>query len=385
MQKSNSLVTTMHESAVASMKLPLIALVCLANLSACGNVKDQKTRQDGALYDASKAAPVNAETLTPVIVSPSWKLVWRDEFDGDELDRSKWSVEENCWGGGNNEKQCYVDSTDNIQIADGQLHIIARHEPTVGSAVPHHHEEYVEDNTRELPFSSARLTTQNKAVWQYGRVEVRAKLPAGQGVWPAIWMLPEDNIYGSWAASGEIDIMEAVNLGTPSDGAGELAGQAERRVHGTLHYGGEWPSNTYTGAGILLPGTQSPSDDFFTYAIEWEPQEVRWYVDNFHFATQLASNWFSEPSSNELKKLLSQPEHANAPFNQPFYLLLNLAIGGEWPENANSNGIDKSNFPKRFIVDYVRVYNCPSDEQNSDSPINPSGCASRDPNARLVK
>ena len=157
------------------------------------------------------------------LVGEGWALVWSDEFEGTEIDQSKWSWETNCWGGGNNELQCYTDRDDNSFLRDGKLVIRAQKETFTGPAVPLDWNSGAGDRT--LPYTSARLRTLNKGDWTYGRFEIRAKLPGGQGVWPAIWMLPSDWVYGGWAASGEMDILEAVNL----------TDEADKIVHGTLH------------------------------------------------------------------------------------------------------------------------------------------------------
>jgi beta-glucanase (GH16 family) len=153
---------------------------------------------------------------------------------------------------------------------------------------------------------------------------IRARTPLGQGIWPAIWMLPTDNVYGTWAASGEIDIME-------------LLGHAPNAVHGTLHYGGRWPNNTNTGDSFRLAGANF-SDDWHTFRLDWEPEELRWYVDDQHYQTQTRWNTTGQPYP--------------APFDQRFHLLLNLAVGGNWPGNPDETTV----FPQTLRVDYVRVY-----------------------------
>jgi beta-glucanase (GH16 family) len=153
---------------------------------------------------------------------------------------------------------------------------------------------------------------------------VRAKLPAGRGLWPAIWMLPTEDKYGGWAASGEIDIME-------------LLGQEPNIVYGTLHYGGSWPKNTHTGKSFVLPhGTFA--DDFHVFAIEWEAGVIRWYVDGTLYQTQ--TQWRSDGGPFP------------APFDQSFHLILNVAVGGQWPGPPDA----KTVFPQHMLVDYVRVY-----------------------------
>ncbi|MDP4527731.1 family 16 glycosylhydrolase [Alkalimonas delamerensis] len=293
-----------------------------------------------------------------------WQLVWSDEFDGDSIDTRKWNFEVDCWGGGNFEQQCYTDSPDNAFVSDGTLKIVAL--PAEEGAT--------------LPYTSARLTTKHKGDWRYGRIEVRARMPYGQGSWPAIWMMPTDSVYGGWPRSGEIDIVEAVNLKVADE-----EGNLESRVYGTLHYGREWPNNVYSGKEYTLPDGANPADGFHTYAIEWEEGEIRWYVDGYLYQTQMASQlrfnsqgevvglrhrgWFAE-YYNQITGAL-ETQYNNAPFDQRFHLIMNLAVGGNWPENVNNLGIDADAFAEGqvFEIDYVRVYECAS------NPKTGKGCA----------
>ncbi len=245
---------------------------------------------------------------------PGWKLVWSDEFEGKEIDFSKWDVEENGHGGGNGEMQFYADRPENIRLEKGRLVIEARQGKFNFAGV-------------EKDFTSGRMRTKRRASWLYGRFEVRAKLPAGRGIWPAIWMLPEKEAYGGWAASGEIDIMEMV-------------GHEPHKVHGTLHHGAGWPKNVHTGAPFTLE-KGSFADDFHVFAIEWDKGEIRWYVDGKLYQTQ--NKWSS--TGGEFP----------APFDQPFHLILNVAVGGAWPGPPDAATV----FPQKMEVDYVRVYQKP--------------------------
>lgn len=322
----------------ARVKQLALAGLVITSVAGCGGGSETKT--DYTSVDVSQ--PVS-----------DWVMVWNDEFDGSSISSNKWNFEVNCAGGGNNEKQCYTDSNDNAFVRDGMLNIVAL--PAAEGA--------------EKPYTSARLTTQHKADFKYGRFEMRAKLPFGQGSWPAFWMMPTDSVYGGWPRSGEIDIMEAVNLKVVGED-----GVAESNVHGTLHYGREWPNNSSSGKAYQLPDGVNPADDFHTYAIEWQQGEIRWYVDGYLFATQRQSKvrfnsrgepvglahrgWYTEyfdQSSGELKT-----HWDTAPFDQEFFMILNLAVGGNWPENVNNLGIDAAAFAdgQRFEVDYVRVYEC---------------------------
>jgi len=301
----------------------------------------------------------------------NWQLVWADEFDGDTIDTTKWGFEVNCHGGGNREQQCYTDRKKNAFISNGQLNIVALKETFTGPATDEAHNS----ETKTLPYTSARLRSMNKGDWQYGRFEIRAKLPQGQGIWPAIWMLPTDYVYGRWASSGEIDIMEAVNLKTQSDQEGAKVGELESRTYGTLHYGGVSPQNVYSGQAYNLPDGMNPADDFHTYAIEWQQGEIRWYVDQVHFATQVSSGWYSHYKNEQGELVIGE---GDAPYNQKFYLLLNLAVGGYWPISGNDKGIDNSIDTQTMFVDFVRVYQCKL------APDTGIGCATIDKKAKLV-
>jgi beta-glucanase (GH16 family) len=295
---------------------------------------------------AALALLLAAGAATPAAASDGWKLVWSDEFDGPEIDRSKWDFDVDCWGGGNNERQCYTDRKDNAAVKDGKLVITARKETSTGPAFPlAQRVDPAKTNARATKdYSSARLVTRGKAAWTYGRVEVRAKLPQGQGTWPAIWMLPEDHHYGTWAASGEIDILEAVNVGAKCT---ECPGGIENRILGTLHSGGQWPANKHKGDETVLP---APIDDFHVFGLIWEAGRISWTIDGKVYATQRAGDWSTTGSKDP-----------NAPFDRPFHLLLNLAVGGGLAESRTEKGVDGRGYPKSFEVDWVRVWQCGED------------------------
>src|SRR5690606_8308152 len=210
------------------INLPLLACVSAVylTLAACGSDSD-----DSDNSGSRSSASINSSSSSST--GPSgWELVWSDEFDGTAIDSEKWSHEVNCAGGGNNELQCYTARAENSYLADGQLHIVARAETYSGPAHFDDDPAYnAEDTSKTQPYTSARLRSKHKGDWKYGRMEISAKMPHGQGIWPAIWMMPTESVYGPWPASGEIDIFEAVNLTTP------LNGGINNDVHGTLHYG----------------------------------------------------------------------------------------------------------------------------------------------------
>lgn len=239
------------------------------------------------------------------------KLVWSDEFDGKSIDYSKWGIEQNAFGGGNQELQIYTDRPKNVRVANGHLILEA-------------HRDNANVNGTGREYSSGRIRTKHRGDWKYGRVEVRAKMPIGQGIWPAIWMLPTDEVYGGWAASGEIDIMEYL-------------GQKPNEVLGTLHYGAGWPKNAYSGDSIKL-NSGTFSDDFHTFAVDWQEGKIVWLLDGKPWQTQ--TKWHSENGKFP------------APFDQRFHLLLNLSVGGHLAGNPDTT----TTFPQKFLIDYVRVY-----------------------------
>lgn len=297
----------------------------------------------GLALALSSCATVAAPAPEP---AEGWQLVWSDEFDGDAIDTTKWGYDVDCWGGGNNERQCYTDRAKNSRIEDGKLVIQAHKETMTGPAWP----KGVPDagkvgETNTKSFTSARLVTRGKAAWQYGRIEVRAKLPQGQGTWPAIWMLPEDWSRGPWPLSGEIDILEAVNLGTECK---DCPDGKESTILGTLHYGKLPPDNVYKGDETPYPPVLS---GYHTYALEWTADRMVWTVDDTVYAQRTSDEWFTD----------AEPGNPRAPFDAPFHLILNLAIGGGLAEGRGLGGVDESGFPKDMRVDWVRVFQCPSD------------------------
>ena len=299
--------------------------------------------------------PTRPEAPTPAPDGPDflpankgWSLVWSDEFSGDSLDTTKWASENSCWGGGNDDRQCYTDRTDNVEVINGLLRLVALEESFTGPLYP---PEWNSTEQGSKDYTSGKVRTRGLAAWQYGRVSARMKLPAGQGMWPAFWMLPADDIYGSWPLSGEIDIMEAVNLGSYCDVC--EGGTVENRTHGTLHFGNAFPANENYGQATNLPNLARPDEGYHVYSVEWGEGRMNWFVDDLHFFSAAASDWFTvspDASGND-----------NAPFDHPFYLMFNLAVGGNWPENSNSFGFDSTSVPNQLLVDWVRVYTCPED------------------------
>ena len=296
-----------------------------------------------AAYSASLDESAMAASA-PAHLGEEWELVWSDEFNNEAIDSDNWVFDVDCWGGGNDERQCYTDRPENARVEDGVLKITAIQEWMRGSALPSQLRKTKEDAEalKVQPFSSAKLSTKGKHAWKYGRFEVRAKLPEGQGTWPAIWMLPADEKYGAWAASGEIDILEAVNLGAKCR---KCKDGKEDRIFGTLHFGGEWPKNFYKGGETHLKPTE---DGFHVFAVEWKEGEISWFVDGEKYSTLTSRDWRSSTREGRKSK--------HAPFDHEFFLILNFAVGGHLAADKNEKGISTEGFPKSMYVDWARVY-----------------------------
>lgn len=240
------------------------------------------------------------------------QLVWSDEFEKDGApDSTKWNFDigdgcpDNC-GRGNNELQYYTRDPKNVRVENGHLVIEARQDSLGGKA-----------------FTSTKIVSREKGDWLYGRFEIRAKLPRGKGTWPAIWMLPTDWKYGGWPASGEIDIMEHV-------------GYDPGVVHGTIHTEAyNHIRQTQKEGKITIPDAQ---DDFHVYTVDWFEDKMAFYVDN-----ELYHTVERDPKD----------DYKGWPFDQRFYLIMNIAVGGNW---GGAQGVDPAIWPQRMEIDYVRVY-----------------------------
>lgn len=251
-----------------------------------------------------------------------WVPVWSDEFNGTQLDMTKWAHEENGYGGGNNERQFYSTSEKYSFVKDGKLHLRAYQDP------------YTTVDGKVSPYSSARLRTLHRGEWKYGRFEIRAKLPNGEGIWPAIWMLPSKAHYGTWASSGEIDIMESRGYDT-------------HMTFGTLHFGDQWPNNVHKGQTHDFPGKKA-HEAFHTYVMEWEKDEIRWFLNGKKWQTIKKEDWWSGGAK----------DRPTAPFDQEFHLIMNLAVGGgNFFEGTTQNpdNMKSEQFPQEMLIDYVRI------------------------------
>lgn len=242
-------------------------------------------------------------TPTAIPVPDGWELVWHDEFDGDTIDRSNWTFDIGAGGWGNGEAQYYTDRPENAYTEDGMLVIEARQE-----------------RFEESYYTSARLKSEGLQEFQYGRMEARLRVPAGRGLWPAFWMLGSNFRTVGWPDSGEIDIMEYI-------------GREPDLIFGTIYGPG------YSGALGLSKWNRQEfniADDFHTYAIEWDENQITWFFDGEAYNTYTREDVGTR----------------DWPFDQPFFFILNLALGGQLPGPI---GLD-TEFPARYLVDYVRVY-----------------------------
>lgn len=271
-----------------------------------------------------KEIPITPLTIEKELDFDNLELVWSDEFDGTELNAENWTCqigdgtsEASGDGWGNQELQYYTDRPKNVRVENGELIITG-----------------LKERFRTKNYTSARLRTLDKMDMLYGRIEARIKTVEGNGFVSAFWMLPTDNVYGGWAASGEIDIVE-------------VFGSEPHSIKGTIHQGGPWPDNSRTG-GRKKDKVNKFTDDYHVYALEWEKDELRWYVDGELYSTKTSEEWFV--LNNDKSDIL---ENVRAPFDQRFHLILNLSIGGNIdPKNTD----DTTPFPSEMKIDYVRVY-----------------------------
>lgn len=273
-------------------------------------------------------------------VEDGWVPVWCDEFQyTGGVDLSKWSVVVGGGGFGNNELQYYTNRQENLYVDGEYLNITA-----------------LMENYGGYNYTSAKIWTTNTETWKYGKFEMRAKLPAGRGTWPAFWMMPASSKYGGWPDSGEIDIMEHV-------------GYDMNVVHGTIHTDRFNGSNGRGGSTsiLLTEGLVTSIDvanEFHTYGIEWDETSITWFYDGLAFA--------SVGYDPELSGTVLYDTTVDWPFDQYFYLILNLAIGGNW---GGAQGVDNNIFPTTMQVDYVRVYQHDNVYQDSGAPSSPSNAS----------
>ena len=287
-----------------------LALLFASILAAgCGNTEDKKESED------MNKAPLTDVAEENVPIPEGYSLFWHDEFNGDKLNTSVWSKEIHKPGFVNHELQEYTVSPENIFVKDGCLTIKAI--KTV-------------DENGNVHYTSGRLNTNYAMMFTYGKVVVGAKVPKGKGLWPAAWMMPCSNAnYGQWPLGGEIDIME-------------ILGNDTKTAYSTIHYG--LPHEQQQGMKRTAAGEPDYSEAFHEFSVEWEPGEIRFYIDGTHICT--ANEWFT-------KNYNQVPAPFPAPFDKDFHMILNLAVGGDWPGNPDeTTDFDKA----EYLVDYVRVY-----------------------------
>jgi beta-glucanase (GH16 family) len=277
----------------------ILSLFILSFITACGD--DESPNTPGG---SSAKIPIPTTGFTSPNSYGGMTLVWEDDFTGNSLNTSNWSFEtgrgQNGWG--NNELQFY--RRENTSLQDGNLIITAKKESFEGSE-----------------YTSSRLITLNKQQFRYGRIDIRAVMPRGQGLWPALWMLGSNFNTVGWPACGEIDIMEMIG------GQGR-----ENTVHGTVHWENNGSRAQFGGEKKLTAGTLA--DEFHVYSISWDATTIRWFIDDKQYHV-------IDTSPAELDE-----------FRRQFFFIFNVAVGGDWPGSPDSS----TTFPQHMIVDYVRVF-----------------------------
>ena len=307
-----------------------LAALLTVSLTACTLPQEAATAetQTEAAEEVAPAEEIEEAAPTPapdMEIPEGYHLVWADEFDGDSLNEADWNYETHEPGWVNHELQEYVPSSDYAYVKDGELVI----------------QPVKEEENGKVSYKSGRVNTQNKHDLKYGRFEAKIKVPQGKGFLPAFWMMPQDeDFYGQWPKCGEIDIMEVL-------------GDSTKVNYGTLHFGE--PHKQSQGSYSLSTGDFA--NEYHVFAIEWEPGEIRWYCDGEQY--HATSDWFTAVEGEEEKPY-------PAPFNQPFHVILNVAVGGDWPGDPD----DSTVFDERaaMYVDYVRMFQKDSYDENVKRP-----------------
>ena len=268
------------------------------------NAKAPTKKATGTIINDDTKIPIDNAGYDAPTSYPGYTLAWSDEFTGSSLNMSNWSFQNgngcpNLCGWGNNELESYAEN--NLSLQDGKMVIEARKE---GSS-----------------YTSAKIISTGKKAFKFGRIDIRAKLPKGKGIWPALWLMPENSVFGGWPRSGELDMME-------------LLGHEPNKTYGTLHFG-PGPGSTQINKSYVLP-SGTFSDEFHVFSIIWKQDQIQWLVNGTVYGTANKADFGSN----------------NYPFNEQFYFIINLAVGGQWPGNPDAT----TTFPQWMIVDYVRVY-----------------------------
>lgn len=286
---------------------------------------DPNQKLDLQLENSDSDSEAYAKPSIPTVSDNEYTLMWSDNFKGTELNRNDWNVETHDAGWVNAESQAYVDDEKNIYVEDGNLILRPIRQKNA-------------DGTETI--TSGRVNTQGKHDFTYGLFEVRAKVPTGKGFLPAFWMMPTDeNLYGQWPRCGEIDAMEVM-------------GQENNKLYGTIHYGN--PHSEKQGTYTLENGNFT--DEYHTFACDWEPGKITWYVDGVKYHE--ADDWYS---TTEGQGTVAYP----APFDQPFYAILNLAVGGSWVGYPDENTKINSS---AYIIDYVKIFQKDSYDEDVHAP-----------------
>ncbi len=308
----------MKRKLVQRMGLVIAGVVASLSVMGC-----EKASGDNVSDNTANLVNQVAEEEVPAI--EGYELLWHDEFNGTALDESNWTKELRDPGWTNNELQAYTADEANIYVEDGMLHL---------------HAVKTVNEDGSISYTSGKVNSQNKRDFLYGKVVARAKVPAGKGLWPAIWMMPQvEEKYGQWPKCGEIDIMEVL-------------GDQTEVAYSTIHYGE--PHGEQQGLLKLTDGTFAT--DFHEYSVEWEPGEIRYYIDENLVLT--VNDWYTCVQGEEWKPY-------PAPFDQNFFVQMNLAVGGDWPGNPDET-TDFENAD--FEIDYVRVYQKPEYDTNVERP-----------------
>lgn len=299
----------MRKNILTRLVVAAVSCAMLCGLTACAKTGNQGTTNAPTTEEATDESTATDDSVVSYPVPDGYELVWADEFDGETLDMKNWNYETHMPGWVNHELQAYVINEDNIYVKDGKL--------------------VIQPLKNDNKYTSGRINTRKKHEFQYGIIEARIKVPKGKGFLPAFWMMPGDESYGAWPRCGEIDIMEVV-------------GSATKVSYSTLHFG--MPHTEKQGQFRLTDGLFS--DSYHVFRLEWLPDKMNFYVDGELFHT--VSDWFTKTADGEL--FAEYP----APYDTPFYIIFNVAVGGDWPGKPNdSTPFDETG---AMFVDYVRVY-----------------------------
>lgn len=266
-------------------------------------LKDNFQEALGTINNDDSNLNIGDEGYTSADSYAGMTLVWSDEFEDGSIDLSNWTYDVGADGWGNQELQNYTTSSENSYIQDGKLVIMAKNEGG--------------------QYTSARLKSIGLQEHEFGRIDIRAKLPVDQGLWPALWMLGANYPSVSWPACGEIDIVE-------------LVGSNPRRIHGTIHWGNNFQQHQSDGQGISLDFPETFADEYHVFSIEWENNSIKWLLDDVEY-----HSIDNQTTSGQ-----------NYPFNEPFFFIINVAVGGQWPGDPD----ETTTFPEFMAVDYVRVF-----------------------------